>query len=120
MIILSSKNVKRAHEEYFKLLQNEDWKQNIFLKGLEKTHEFNKNLWENNTEWDEKQRKILAENGMRTIHFAQEAQDWLWKNDPEWAEKMSNILYKNILIANKYLDEHPEIRIKAIKKSKEK
>ena len=106
----SSKNIKKAQEKYLELLKDREWFENIFLKGLDKTHGHNRNLWKNDKEWSANMRKICAENGTQTIHFAQEKQIWLRENDPEWRERERQQSQKNIAIANKYLDEHPEIR----------
>lgn len=81
---------KTAHERASKL--GEIYGKITIYKAIEKQKEF----WENNAEWAENQRKICAENGKKSIYFAQKAYIYLLENDKEFSNKMSEISKNNL------------------------
>lgn len=88
MIEISKQNIKYA------LKWKEEYPEEALLisqNNIKYAHKALDDLWKNNPEWSENQRKIQAEN----IKIAMAKQIWLWKNDPEWAENMRQILINN-------------------------
>ena len=70
-------NIKIAREIKENLIKTDEnyriKNRQIAIENLEKAYEKNNWLWKNDEEWAENQRKICAENGKKTIHFALEA-----------------------------------------------